>query len=419
MYLPKEISFALERLNASGYEAFVVGGAVRDSLMQREVSDYDIASSATPDDIKRVFGDHRLIETGISHGTVTVVIGERSVEITAFRTESGYTDGRHPDAVSFSTSLYEDLGRRDLTVNAIAYNKKTGYIDPYGGISDISQKTVRCLPDPEKRLTEDRLRILRCLRFASVLGFSVEEETKKAILKLCGGVATVSAERIFSELCKLICGENVKSVLTDFTPVITAVIPELMQYSLASRLKHTSDAVSYVDPLPHLRFAMLFHEICKDSKEERAEAAERVLRRLHAQNSLIQSVRTLIEALGLELRYDDTPKLRRLIGKHGIDTVSDIVRVKRADVLADDPKAYYRLESLHKLSDAVYRLGEEKGVFTVKDLKINGKDLIAAGVPEGRELGRLLSLALEDVINEECENEKFVLLAHIKNKYGF
>ncbi|MBQ4122015.1 MAG: hypothetical protein IJD35_08370, partial [Clostridia bacterium] len=218
----------LEQLNQNGYEAFVVGGCVRDMLMGITPHDYDITTSATPDEVKRVFENYHVIETGLKHGTVTVMVNGEPVEITTYRIESTYSDSRHPDGVMFTRSLTEDLARRDFTVNAIAYNPTVGIVDPFDGQQDIQKKILRCVGIPHERFSEDALRILRLLRFASVLGFEIEAETADAAFCLKKKLVHVSAERIQVELCKLLCGKGAGKVLVEYCEILSAVIPELL-----------------------------------------------------------------------------------------------------------------------------------------------------------------------------------------------
>lgn len=227
MNIPKEIAEVLDRLNASGEEAYIVGGAVRDSVMGKQPHDYDIATSATPDRVKRIFSDKRIIETGIKHGTVTLLNGELSPEITTYRCDGIYTDGRHPDRVTFSDSLEADLQRRDLTVNALAYNEQSGLVDMFGGVNDIKNGIIRCVGEPGKRFTEDRLRVLRAIRFASRLGFELDKATAEAVHSFASELDELSRERVFSELCKLLCGKSCEKCLAEYKDVIFAVIPAL------------------------------------------------------------------------------------------------------------------------------------------------------------------------------------------------
>ena len=270
--LPAGVSRALTMLESAGFEAFIVGGCVRDALRGITPKDYDITTSALPEETKSVFRDWRVIETGIQHGTITVVMDGMPLEITTYRTEGTYSDNRHPDSVSFTASLREDVARRDFTMNAIAYSPTRGMIDHFGGAEDIRRGIIRCVGDPATRFREDALRMMRGIRFASVLGFAIEKNTAAAIHENKERIPTVSAERIRVELTKLLCGANVKNVLMDWWDVIGTVIPEILPmhgfdqktpYHIYDVWEHTAVAVSNIPPDPHLRLCALLHDIGK------------------------------------------------------------------------------------------------------------------------------------------------------------
>ncbi|MBQ1996325.1 MAG: CCA tRNA nucleotidyltransferase, partial [Clostridia bacterium] len=217
----------MDALQKSGYEIYLVGGFVRDSIMGKNADDADFATNATPDEMLSVFKDFRTLTTGLKHGTVTVIINHQPFEITTYRTEKGYSDCRHPDEVAFAEKIEDDLSRRDFTVNSIAYNPSVGYVDPFGGKKDIAKRIIRCVGDPETRFTEDALRILRGLRFSSVLSFSIDEETEKAMFKCKSLLNNISKERVFIELSKMLCGRNIKEVLLKYSEILSVVLPEI------------------------------------------------------------------------------------------------------------------------------------------------------------------------------------------------
>ena len=270
--LPAQVNTALARLHDAGYEAYIVGGCVRDRIMGREPKDYDITTSALPEQTAAVFAGERIIETGMKHGTVTVLLDGEPLEITTFRIDGTYSDSRHPDAVTFTPSLREDLARRDFTMNAMAYSSETGLVDPFGGQADIAAKYIRCVGDPDLRFREDALRILRALRFSSVLGFPIEPETDGAARYLCLLLKKISAERVFSELKQLLCGPDVRRVLLDYAGVLGAVLPEILPmqgfdqrnpHHCYDILEHTAAAVEAMPPEPALRLAALLHDVGK------------------------------------------------------------------------------------------------------------------------------------------------------------
>lgn len=430
--LPFEIDHVLNKLNESGYEAYLVGGAVRDMIMGKPAHDYDVATSATPDETKAVFDGYRVVETGIRHGTVTVIVGEYPVEITSFRRESTYSDGRHPDIVTFSRRLEDDLGRRDLTVNAVAYSPKTGCVDPFGGIADIEKRIIRCVGDPNERFAEDHLRLLRAMRFSSVLDFVIDEDTRAAIHENRAYITTVSNERVFSELCRLVCGVNAKSILHEYSDVIFLLIPELAVQKGCEReygdngrdlYEHTVNCLSYTEPLLHLRLAALLHDTVKPSGAEETDVcrirdtiAGNVLRRLRCSAALTSSVCRLIRYNDVPVDHNDMVGLKRLASKVGIKTMKDVMKLKRADVLAEDPRHYYRLNDLNAAYDALCEIEENGVALNVRDLAIGGDDIKALGVRPGPVIGRLLHAALDGVISGEVNNEKSPLLAYVSEK---
>ena len=434
--LPDEINYVLDKLYESGFEAYLVGGAVRDMLMQKPAHDYDVTTSANPDETKRVFSSHRVVETGIKHGTVTVIVNGTPVEITSFRRESAYSDGRHPDAVSFSKDVEDDLCRRDLTVNAIAYSKQKGCVDLFGGISDIENRIIRCVGSPEERFAEDHLRLLRAMRFSSVLGFAVEEKTKEAVHENRKFILTVSSERVFSELCKLLCGINAKEVLHEYSDVIFLLIPELAVQKGCEReygdgkydlYEHTVNCISYTEPLLHLRLAALLHDTVKpsgaietDTLRIRDTVAANVLSRLRCSAALADTVCRIIKYCDEQINGDDKVSVKRFASKVGIKTAKDVIKLKRADILAQDPRYYSRLSDLNAAYDVICEAEENGVALNVRDLAVNGRDIISLGVKSGPAVGELLRYALDGVISDNVGNEREPLLeyvrAHIKVK---
>ncbi len=436
LQIPDSILMLLEKLNSAGYAAYIVGGAVRDGIMNRPCSDYDITTSALPEQIKEVFADFKTFDTGIKHGTVTVLTGEYSVEVTAFRCEGAYSDGRHPDSVSFTDDVTEDLKRRDFTVNAIAYNPKTGYVDPFGGMEDIRKKIIRCVGRPEMRFGEDKLRILRAVRFSSVLGFDIDSETSKAIKASAGEISSVSAERVFSELCKLICGKNAKRCLYEYRELLFEIIPELKaQYGFDQNntnhsltlFEHTLAVLGYTEPTAHMRFTALLHDAGKPETATLDEngvshyyghpdvsekIARNVLSRLKASKEFTEHVCILI-------KYHDTrfkserPAVRRFIGKLGEEKFFELMALKKADTMSQSPRYRYRLDSLDSIEECARKVIAEGDVLTVKDLKISGDDILAAGVAPGKAVGEMLSELLDRVINDSLKNDKESLLAYV------
>lgn len=419
--LPFEIDRVLEKLCHSGYEAYLVGGAVRDMLMDKPAHDYDVTTSATPEETERVFEGYKVIKTGIRHGTVTVLVGNYPVEITTFRREGSYTDGRHPDAVFFSRRLEDDLSRRDLTVNAVAYSPVKGLSDPFGGVDDIKNRIIRCVGDPDERFSEDHLRLLRALRFSAVLGFAIERGTAESIHKNAGLIRTVSAERVFSELCRLVCGDGARMILEEYRDVITAVIPELSALD-GDAYAHTVGSLSYTEPFLHLRLAALLHDtVAAPSGRDdvcviRDTAAKNALVRLRCPTALCDNVCRIIRYCGSDVDPSDKISLKRLASKTGIKILKDVIKLKRADVLAGDPRLYHRLTDLNTAYDTLCETEENGTALDVRDLAINGNDVKGLGVRPGPAVGELLRYALDGVISDRVENEKAPLLAYVAEK---
>ncbi len=437
--LSKEAAEIINILHRKGFEAYVVGGYVRDMLMGKSPIDSDITTSALPLEIKNVFSDYRTVDTGIRHGTVTVITGGVPVEITTYRIDKGYSDGRHPDKVTFTDSLREDLARRDFTVNSIAYCEEEGFFDPFGGRKDIENKIIRCVGCPETRFKEDALRILRALRFASVLSFRLDCETEKAVFSCKELLNKVSQERIFQEITKLLCGKNVKEVLCRYSDVIEVVLPEIRNmkgfdqknfHHIYDILTHTATVIESIPPLPHLRLAALFHDCGKTdcfSVDENgvghfyshpsisAEKTEKALTRLHCDNKTKEKVVKLV-------RVHDTPIeeseriIKRKLRSLGEELFFDLIELQKADTKGLAPEYHCRDKHFSIIGNMAEEIIKNEQCFSLKDLKINGHDLMASGF-EGREIGEALNTALESVIDGKTDNEKEALLSFChKNK---
>lgn len=430
--LSKEAETAITCLNNKGYEAYAVGGCVRDMIMKREYQDTDITTSALPEEVKEVFSAFRTVDTGIKHGTVTVIINGISLEITTYRIEKGYSDGRHPDMVIFTPCLEEDLKRRDFTVNSIAYSPKKGFIDPFAGKKDIERKVIRCVGTPAERFTEDSLRILRGLRFSSVLGFEIEKDTAEAMIKCKELLKSVSSERIFSELSKLLCGKNVREVMVKYSDILEVILPELKGmkgfeqhnfHHIYDILTHTAAVTENIPPLPHLRLAALFHDCGKTdcfSLDENgvghfyshpsisAEKADEALLRLRSDTVTRKKVVKLV-------KVHDTPieESERIIKKRlrsmGDELFFDLIKLQRADTKGLAPEFHDREKHFDTLEEMARKIIESEECFSLKSLEINGNDLLKEGF-KGREIGSALSSALEAVIDGRLENEKEKLI---------
>lgn len=436
IYLPQGASRILAALKQNGFEAHIVGGCVRDTLLGQTPHDYDICTSALPEQVLKCFPKNKTLSIGLKHGTITVLDNNVPYEVTTYRTDGTYTDGRHPDNVSFVSSLEEDLSRRDFTVNAMAYSPDKGLSDFFGGRDDLQNKIIRCVGNPNQRFREDALRILRALRFSSVLDFSVEENTARAIHENKNLLEHISPERIREELLKLLCGKNCKSVLLEYSDVLSVFLPEILPcvgfeqnnpHHCFDVWTHTVHAVEEAPPDPTLKLVMLLHDLAKpqchsvDSAgishfkghwTKSAVMAEEIMQRLRFDNKTIQTVVLLIRYH--DERPKDKPSVKKLLSKVGKENFSLLLDVKRADDMAKNPCTVCgQLAYIQGLSDCRDEILAADDCLSLKDLEINGKDLIALGIPPGREMGKILNGLLDAVLNDKIKNEKSALLAAV------
>lgn len=433
MFLPEDVLLCIRTLEDAGFDAYVVGGCVRDSLLGIPPHDYDLCTSATPDEIAHVFGDYNLVRNGEKHGTIGVVISGNVYEITTFRTEGSYTDGRHPDYVAFVPDIKEDLRRRDFTVNAIAYAPGKGFIDPWGGRRDLRQQILRAVGDPESRFTEDSLRILRGVRFAVRFDLTIEEETFAAMERMAFQMERLARERVFDELCKLLPLVKAKDLLL-YAPILTCVIPELAStvgfsqhspHHLYDVYTHTAYVVESCPRELALRWAALLHDVGKvptftidengrghfyGHAKVSAQMAEDILRRLRAPNALREKVVFLIENHMLELE-PDKKLLRHRLGQCGNQYLFALLALQRADATSkgmDDPVTWAHFE---KIDDLLEEILAEKSCLTAKDLEINGRDILSLGYAPGPQIGNCMTFLLNQVQSEAIPNQKEALLA--------
>lgn len=442
MDMPKNVDIAINLLQSAGFEAYAVGGCVRDSLLGKTPNDWDITTSAKPEDMKSVFADFHCIDTGIKHGTVTVVIDGEPLEITTFRLDGEYEDNRHPKSVTFTSNLRADLGRRDFTVNAMAYSKMTGTVDLFGGQNDLKNKIIRCVGDPDRRFNEDALRILRALRFASALDFEIEEKTAQSLLKNRALLGNISEERIAKELLKLVCGKGAKRILTDFAPVLFEILPELQPMYKNSHdnphhcydiYEHTLIAVESIDPEPTLRFAMLLHDCGKPAVKKfdengvahfyghqriSAEISAQILARLKVSNKFRDEILFLVSNHDRWELYENTEKMPRYLSKFGLDGVLNLLKVMRADVLAQSPEYRYRLDQIADAEETAKNLAAQKPCLSLSELQINGRTLMDIGIPQGRKLGAVLAQLLDEVIDGVTKNTQEALTTRAREIYS-
>ena len=442
MDMPKNVDTAINLLQSAGFEAYAVGGCVRDSLLGKTPNDWDITTSAKPENMKSVFADFHCIDTGIKHGTVTVVIVGEPLEITTFRLDGEYEDNRHPKSVTFTSDLGADLGRRDFTVNAMAYSKITGTVDLFGGQNDLKNKIIRCVGDPDRRFNEDALRILRALRFASALDFEIEEKTAQSLLKNRALLGNISEERIAKELLKLVCGKGAKRILTDFAPVLFEILSELQPMYKNSHdnphhcydiYEHTLIAVESIDPEPTLRFAMLLHDCGKPAVKKfdengvahfyghqriSAESSAQILARLKVSNKFRDEILFLVSNHDRWELYENTEKMPRYLSKFGLDGVLKLLNVMRADVLAQSPEYRYRLDQIADAEEIAKNLAAQKPCLSLSELQINGRTLMDIGIPQGRKLGAVLAQLLDEVIDGVTKNTQEALTTRAREIYS-
>lgn len=438
--MPEAALQILHQLEMQGFECYAVGGCVRDSLCGRTPHDWDLCTNALPEEVRRCFPDRTVLATGEKHGTVTVLWEGAPYEITTYRTEGAYLDCRRPSSVHFVRSLEEDLGRRDFTINAMAYHPARGLVDLYGGKADLAQGVLRCVGEPEKRFTEDALRILRGLRFAACYELEIAPETADAAKSMANLLRRISSERIDAECCKLLMasGASAARVLRLFPAVWTVVFPELVPVMGCDQnhprhqhnvWEHTLHVLEAVPPDLYLRWAALFHDLgkpaCKTTDAAgidhfrghpavSEEIARRILHRLHADNRRIHAVCTLVQYHDAVIPADRRA-MRRLTAKLGEDTVRQLLLLRQGDCVGQSAWAYEedrpQLERAWKLLDDIIA---ENACLHLRDLAVNGSDLIAAGVEKGPQVGQILQKLLQLVIDERLPNEKECLLEEAK-----
>lgn len=429
--LPEKVKYIIDTITGAGYEAYAVGGCIRDSILGREPNDWDITTSARPEQVKALF--RRTVDTGIAHGTVTVMLDKEGFEVTTYRIDGEYEDHRHPREVIFTSQLVEDLRRRDFTINAMAYNETAGLVDVFHGMEDIERKVIRCVGCARDRFTEDALRILRAIRFSAQLGYAVEEETGQAIKELAPSLSAISAERIQTELVKLLTSPHPDYLRQAYDMGVTAVIlPELdlcMEtpqnhphhcYTVGEHILHS---LEYVPAKKDMRLAMLLHDIGKPRTLEvdpegvthfyghpsvSAGMAEDILRRLKFDNDTIVTVRCLTEFHDYGNNVKPAPAtVRRAINRMGEEIFPKFLQVRRADIMAQS--GYQRREKL-ELVDAWEREYQDilakQQCISLKSLAVSGRDLIAAGMTPGREMGELLQQMLMHVLEIPEDNTR-------------
>ncbi len=432
--IPSGVEAVLQILTAAGYEAFLVGGCVRDRLRGVRPHDWDICTAARPEEIKACFQSLRVVETGLKHGTVTVLADGVLCEVTAYRTEGPYSDGRRPDYVRFVTSLEADLARRDFTMNAIAMELNGSLRDPFGGMEDIRAGVIRCVGTPARRFREDGLRVMRALRFAAAFGYEIEEQTAQAVHENRDVLDRVAAERINAELCGLLTGPKAGDVLRQYFDVLCWFWPQLEPLVTLEQhnpwhcwggWEHTIRAVEAAPTDLVLRLTMLLHDIgkpgCKSTDENgidhfyghpsvSAQMADQMLRGLKFDNKTRNRVVTLVKHHDVQIPCRDR-SIRRWLGRLGPEAFFQLIEVKRVDSMGQAPREVAgRLAELAEIKKQAEEIIAQGKCFALKDLAVDGRDVIAAGVAPGPEVGRTLDALLERVLSGETENDRKTLL---------
>jgi len=433
MNLPKNVEYIITTLENAGFEGYAVGGCVRDTLLNRNPDDWDITTSASPLEAKKLFA--KTIDTGIQHGTITVLLGKETYEVTTYRIDGEYEDSRHPKEVIFTSNLLEDLKRRDFTINAMAYNEKSGIVDEFGGMDDLNNGIIRCVGNPKERFAEDALRMMRAVRFSGQLGYKIEDETANAVKELAPTLQKISVERICTELTKLMVSAHPEYLHKAYELGMTKVfLPELdaamgveqnnphHKYSVGEHILHSLTQIR-ADKV--LRFTMLFHDLgkalTKTTDEEgidhfhghaglSAEIADTVMKRLRFDNDTRLKVVKLVKYH--DLKVELTPKhVRKAIVKLGADLFPLLLEVKRADFLAQSQ--YLRKEKeeeLRELERIYKQILEDKNCVSLKDLAVTGNDLIQAGMKPGKEIGEVLQQLFAMVLEKpECNTKEFLM----------
>ena len=437
MKLPQEVQYCITSLEAAGFEAYAVGGCVRDSLLGLTPADYDMCTDAKPEQICQLFAGHQLLHHGQKHGTVGVVLEGQVFEITTFRTEGGYEDSRHPSWVKFVPTIEQDLARREFAVNAMAYNPKRGYVDPFGGQKDLENKILRTVGDPEARFREDALRILRGARFSARFQLTPEAATQAAMERLAPLMENLARERVFEELCKLLLSATAQDLLT-FAPLLTQVIPELkpsvgfQQHSphhAFDVFTHTAHVVEAVPKELGLRWAALLHDMGKPAcftldengrghfkghAKVSQEMADAVLLRLKAPTALRQQVTELIGQHMTKLE-PDKKLLRRRLGKLGSQRLLELLQLQEADMGSKGTGKPEEMEQFPQLRALTQEVLAEDACFSIKDLAVSGWDLQQIGMTPGPDIGKALGWLLGQVQDEVLPNERDVLLNTVKN----
>jgi len=432
--LPKGVSFIIKELNKNGHEAYVVGGCIRDVLIGLAPKDYDITTSADPEEVMRIF--KKTIPTGLKHGTVEVVTTDGIYDVTTYRADGEYINSRYPTNVIFIDDLVEDLRRRDITINAMAYNTEKGIIDPFNGTEDIRGRLIKAVGNPILRFKEDALRILRAVRLATTLNFNIEENTLLAIVETMDGLRFISVERIREELDRILLSKNPSRGISMLFQlgIMKYVLPELMSMAVFDQfnphhdkdvLGHTLEVLEHVPDKLHLRLAALFHDSGKPQtftvdrngvghfyghEERSVEIAEKALERLKYDNKTIHKVTKLISYHMVSTDMKNELKMKKLINSLGQENINDLIELKIADFVSKPETSSKKLFDINAFRDRMNEIIQRKDPLTIRDLAVTGQDIMDLGIREGRKVGEILNSLLDTVLKEPRLNDKETLL---------
>lgn len=445
IFIPDNVKIIMDKLNNAGFKSYIVGGCLRDNILRRKVNDWDLCTNAKPEEMLKVFKDFHTIETGLKHGTLTVAIGGENYEVTTFRVDGDYSDNRHPDSVEFVNDIVSDLARRDFTINAMAYNEEEGLIDPFGGLDDLENKIIKCVGNPDDRFNEDALRMMRAVRFGAQLGFFPEKETRESIRANAFLIENVSRERINAEICKILVGEHPDRIVHfRILGLMKYIIPDLdncfdvaqnNQWHIYSVGSHIIQALlnSKSNDL-EVRLALMLHDIGKpvvkttgengadhfyEHEVESARLANQWLREYKFDNNTIDNVTNLV--LYHDYFFEPTKKsVKKMLGLIGLDLTKKLIEIRKADVMAQAPKFIEeRFSKIGKLESLLKEIVDSQEAFQIKDLAINGNDLIAIGFKQGKWLGDFLKELMDVVIEHPEMNTKDILLGLAHDKISF
>lgn len=430
--LPNDVEYIINKINKKGFEAFAVGGCIRDSILNRNPNDWDITTNALPEDIIRIFD--KTIPTGIKHGTITVVYNNENYEITTYRVDGDYVDSRRPDDVIFVKNIKEDLSRRDFTINALAYNYKDGLKDYYNGIDDINSEIIKAVGDPLVRFEEDALRMMRAVRFSSQLNFNIDNNTRESIKTLSSNISNISIERVRDEFNKLVIADVKKlndllelGLLKEFIPELSNCVKVEQEnpYHIYNVFNHTIVSADNIQNRLDLRLTMLFHDIgkreCKSYDKngiahfykhniKSSDLTQRIMKRMKYDNVIINKVVTLVK------HHDNTinssKSIRKLLSNIGEDNFKDLLLVKKADLLGQNPKYHKEgLEQLKLIESKFKKIIKDNNCFSIKDLDITGNEVIDLGVKKGKDVGLVLKYLLDKVIEKpELNNRRDLVI---------